>query len=80
MWPIASNVHRWFERFKKIPILTSEQISYYIWAPFANFNEFLILIREILLYPKGEFANLDFFFQVENQITYLKVENELQDL
>ena len=38
------------------------------WAPFANFNEFIILIREILLYPKGEFANLD-FFQVENQIT-----------
>ena len=29
---------------------------------------FKILIREILLYPKGEFANLD-FFQVENQIT-----------
>ena len=46
---------------KKIPILTREQISHYIWAPFANFNEFIILIREILLYPKGEFANLDFF-------------------
>ena len=58
----------------------SKLVSYNIWAPFANFNEFLILIREILLYPKGEFANLDFFFQVENQTTYLKVENELQDL
>ena len=45
-----------------------KSFSYYIWAPFANFNEFIILIREILLYPIGEYANLD-FFQVENQIT-----------
>ena len=41
----------------------SKLVSYNIWAPFANFNEFIILIREILLYPKGEFANLDFFFK-----------------
>ena len=50
-----------------------------IWAPFANSNEFIILTEKFYCNLKVNLPTL-IFFQVENQITYLKVENELQDL